>query len=207
MINRDYSWSRLEQITNEKFQLLPALVLIWTLPFYHLAFHHCSQVGWTQSPFSAPTWSLSSRLLGSELNLRRALRSKLWDDRSGGGGARLFFGVSTGLVGAPSEGECVLGKAMLSGRGLLTSTGEDGALAVFAFKEQTFNQDLIRRLFPNSRVHVGQLQTWVKKPPSDCLGFKYTSAVENQCVKTQLYYNIYKYLYIFIPALSFSCFF
>lgn len=33
---------------------------------------------------------------------------------------------------------------MLSGRGLLTSTGEAGALTAVSFKEQTTNQDMIR---------------------------------------------------------------
>lgn len=87
----------------------------------------------------------------------------------GGWGARLFFGTSPGSVGEPSGDELVLGKAMLRGRGLLTSTGEAGALAVVAFKEQTPNQDMIRGLFPNNRVHVNQWQAKVNKPPSDHL--------------------------------------
>lgn len=96
--------------------------------------------------FSPLAWSLSSWALGSELILRRMLRSEgqLWDSRTGGWGARLFLGTSLSIVGEPSGDEFELGKAMLSGRGLLTSTGEAGALAVIAFKEQTSNQNMIR---------------------------------------------------------------
>lgn len=61
-----------------------------------------------------------------------------------------------GVVGEPSGGELELGKAMLSGRGLLTSTGEAGALAVVAFKEQTSNQDMIRGPLPNNTVNINQ---------------------------------------------------
>ena len=61
-----------------------------------------------------------------------------------------------GLVEDVSGDEFELGKAMLSGRGLLTSTGEAGALAVVAFKEQTPNQNMIRGLFPNNIVDVNQ---------------------------------------------------
>lgn len=56
---------------------------------------------------------------------------------------------------------------MLSGRGLLTSTGEAGALAVVAFKEQTSNQDMIRGPLPNNTVHINQWPTKVNKPPSE----------------------------------------
>lgn len=48
------------------------------------------------------------------------------------------------MVGEPSGDELELGKAMLSGRGLLTSTGEAGALAVVGFKDQTSNQNMIK---------------------------------------------------------------
>lgn len=54
-------------------------------------------------------------------------------------------------MGELSGEEYVLGKAMLSGRGLLTSTGEAGALAVTAFKEQTSNQNMIRGVFPETK--------------------------------------------------------
>lgn len=90
------------------------------------------------------------------MGLGLGLRSEgvLGDTRVGGGGARLFFGTSVGIVGEPSGDELELGKAILSGRGLLTSTGEAGALAVVGFKEQTTNQNLIRGQFPNSTVNI-----------------------------------------------------
>lgn len=66
---------------------------------------------------------------------------RLWDTRTGGKGALLFLGPSTDAA-EPRTDELELGKAMLSGRGRLTSTGEAGALAVAAFKKkQTTNQD------------------------------------------------------------------
>ncbi len=92
--------------------------------------------------------------------------SELWDTRIGGWGARLFFGTSVD-VGEPSGDEFVLGKAMLRGRGLLTSTGEAGALTVTAFKEQTSNQNMIRGLLPNNIVDINQWQTKVNNPPSE----------------------------------------
>lgn len=82
-------------------------------------------------------------MLGSELILLRGLSSaeRLWATITGGRGARLFLGPSTKAAEARAE-EPELGRAMLSGRGRLTSTGEAGALAVTAFKEkQTANQD------------------------------------------------------------------
>lgn len=51
-------------------------------------------------------------------------------------------------VGELNGDELELGKAMLRGRGLLTSTGDAGALAVVAFKEQTSNQNMISGLVP-----------------------------------------------------------
>lgn len=63
----------------------------------------------------------------------------------------------------------MLGNAMLSGRGLLTSTGEAGALDVIALEEQTSNQNTIRGLFSNNTVHVNQWQTNANKPPSELL--------------------------------------
>lgn len=71
-------------------------------------------------------------------------------------------------VGEPRGDEFELGRAMLSGRGLLTSTGDAGALAVTAFKEQTPNQNVIRGRFANIKVRVNQWQTKVNKPPSEC---------------------------------------
>lgn len=73
-------------------------------------------------------------MLGSELILRRGLSSveRLWETRTGGRGARLFLGPSAN-VAEPRAEEPELGRAMLSGRGRLTSTGEAGALAVTAF--------------------------------------------------------------------------
>lgn len=50
----------------------------------------------------------------------------------------------------PSRLAFELGKAMLSGRGLLTSTGEAGALTAVSFKEQTTNQNMIRASVPNN---------------------------------------------------------
>lgn len=123
---------------------------------------------------SSLTWSLSSWTLGSEFGL--------WDTRIGGWGARLFFGVSVGLVGELSGDKFVLGRAMLSGRGLLTSTGEAGALAVVGFKEQISNQNMIRGLFPNNIVHVNQWQTKVNKPPSESY-FLMQLYLHNHCIK------------------------
>lgn len=115
------------------------------------------------------TGSPSTWQIGSELSLRRMLKSdgQLWDTRSGGWGARLFFGTSVGSVVELYKDELELGKAMLRGRGLITSTGEAGALAVVAFKEQTPNQNMIRGLFPNNIVHVNQWRAKVNKPPSE----------------------------------------
>ena len=103
--------------------------------------------------FSLLTWSLSSWEFDSELILRRATRSEEqpWETRTGGWGARLFFGTSVRTEWEPTIDEFELGKAMLSGRGLLASTGEAGALTVIAFKEQTPNQNTIRGLFPNTQ--------------------------------------------------------
>lgn len=85
---------------------------------------------------------------------------QLWDTTIGGWGARLFFGMSVGIVAEMNGEEPELGKAMLRGRGLLTRTGEAGALAVIAFKKQTSNQNMITG--PVSRkgaLHVNQWQT------------------------------------------------
>lgn len=72
----------------------------------------------------------------------------------GGWGARLFFGnVALENVEESIGDEFEQGKAMLSGRGLLTRTGEAGALTVIGFKEQTSNQNVIRGPFPNKSEH------------------------------------------------------
>lgn len=103
-----------------------------------------------------------------------------------------------GIVGELSGDEFELGKAMLSGRGLLTSTGEAGALAVVAFKEQTSNQHMIRGPFPNNKVQVNQWQTKVNKPPSEHLKLLSHTAVSlyNQYMKNTA-----------LPGQIFSCFF
>lgn len=97
------------------------------------------------SNFERLTWSSSSWVLGSELILRRG---QPWDTTTGGWGARLFFGTSLSMLVEPSGLEFELSKAMLSGRGLLTSTGEAGALAAASFKEQPANQNRDKRLSP-----------------------------------------------------------
>lgn len=105
------------------------------------------------------------------------------------------------VVGEPSGDEFELGKAMLRGRGLLTSTGEAGALAVIAFKEQTSNQNMIRGLFPNNIVHVDQWQTKVNKPPSEHFRLlSYTAVYLNN-------HNIKKIINAALPVQIFSCFF
>lgn len=94
-------------------------------------------------------------------------------------------------MGELSGDEFVLGNAMLSGRGLLTSTGEAGALDVIAFEEQTSNQNTIRGLFANNTVHVNQWQTNVNKPPSELLkllSITVASMHYQQIPKTQ--YNV-----------------
>lgn len=112
------------------------------------------------------TWSSSSRVLGSELILRRGLMSEQpWDTTTGGWGARLFFGPSPSTVLEPSRHEFELGKAMLSGRGLLTSTGEAGALAAVSFIEQTTNQNVIRASVTNNSATQPMI-TKVNNPPS-----------------------------------------
>lgn len=117
---------------------------------------------------------------------------QLWDTRTGGAGARLFFGTSVGIVEEMIGDKLVLGKAMLRGRGLLTSTGEAGALAVVPFKVQTSNHNTIRGLFPNNPVRVNQWQTKVNKPPSEHLKLPSDTAVE-QYMKT-LHYLVRSFL-------------
>lgn len=65
------------------------------------------------------------------------LEGQLWDTSMGGRGARLFFGMSEGMVLQLNVEEWALSELMLRGRGLLGKTGDAGALAVIPFKEQT----------------------------------------------------------------------
>lgn len=88
---------------------------------------------------------------------------------------------------------------MLRGRGLLTSTGDAGALAVVAFKAQTSNQNMIGGLFPNNIVQVNQWQTKVNKPPSEHLKLLSDTAV-------YLHYQDIK-KNTALPGQIFSCFF
>lgn len=73
-----------------------------------------------------------------------------WGATAGGWGARLFLGTSLSAAVEPSRHVFELGKAMLSGRGLLASTGEAGALTAVSFKERTTNQSTIRASVPNN---------------------------------------------------------
>lgn len=53
----------------------------------------------------------------------------------GGRGARLFFGVSDGIVFESYVGECMLSELMLTGLDLLL-IGDAGALTVDTFKKK-----------------------------------------------------------------------
>lgn len=86
---------------------------------------------------------------------------------TGGWGARLFLGLSPSAVLEPSGHEFELGKAMLSGRGLLLSTGEAGTLVAVSFIEQTANQKMIRSSVANNGATQPMI-TKANSPPSKC---------------------------------------
>lgn len=129
------------------------------------AFEHRRASAVLRKSFTLLTWSSSSRVLGSELILRRGLMSEQpWDTTTGGWGARLFLGPSASMTLESSGHELELGKAMLSGRGLLTSTGEPGTLAAVSFIEQTTNQNMIRSSVTNNSATQPMI-TKVNNPP------------------------------------------